>query len=59
MRIISDETFALAAILSFLASVVGLWSAIRRRQLMRRLLRSLTEEQRRAIGLDTPPDPKP
>jgi hypothetical protein len=55
----SDETLTLVAIISFLASLVGLWSAIRRRQLMRRILRSLTDEQRRAIGLDTPPDPKP
>lgn len=60
MRIISDELFALVAILSVLASAVGVWSSFRRRQLMRRLLRSLTDEQRRTLGLDTPPDdPKP
>ena len=56
MRIVSDETFALVAILSFLATLVGLWNAFRRRQLTRRLLRSLTPEQRRTLGLDAPPD---
>jgi hypothetical protein len=41
----SEEIFALGAILSFLASAAALWSSIRRRQLMRRLLRSLDDAQ--------------
>jgi len=47
----SDETFSLVAALSILASLVGIWSAIRRRQLMRKLLRSLTEQQLKDLGL--------
>jgi hypothetical protein len=40
-----EEIFALGAILSCLASAAALWSSIRRRQLMRRLLRSLDDAQ--------------
>lgn len=53
----SEEAYALVAFLAFLATVFGVWSAWRRRQIMKRLLRSLTPEQRRAIGLDPPDDP--
>ncbi len=55
----SDEAYSLVAALSLLVSIVGVWSAIRRRQITRRLLRSLTAEQRRALGLDGKPgDPE-
>jgi uncharacterized protein YjiS (DUF1127 family) len=47
-----EEVYAIGALITFLASVAGIWSAWRRRQIMRRLLKSLTEEQRRALGLD-------
>jgi hypothetical protein len=54
---VSDETYAIVALIPTLATAVALWSAIRRRQLMKRLLRSLDEQQRRALGLDPPDDP--
>jgi hypothetical protein len=37
----SDETLSVVAIISLVASALALWSSIRRRQLMRRVLRSL------------------
>ncbi len=49
-----EEVYAIGAAISLLATVLGVWSAWRRRQSMKRLLRSLTAEQRRAIGLDPP-----
>ena len=52
LAIISDGTFGIVAALSILASVVGLWSLFRRRQIMRRLLRSLSEEQLKKLGID-------
>lgn len=54
----SDGIFAIVAIISVLASAVGLWSAIRRRQLMRRLLRSLDSAQLKQLGIEDP-SPKP
>jgi hypothetical protein len=50
----TDEAHWLIAAVLFLASAVGLWSAIRRRQLMRRVLRSLTEQQLRDAGILLP-----
>ena len=47
----SEGCYALGALLSLLASIAGIWNAIRRRQLERKILDSLTDEQRRAIGL--------
>ncbi|HYI12512.1 MAG TPA: hypothetical protein VEK57_25900 [Thermoanaerobaculia bacterium] len=52
----SDEIYSLVAALSVLVSAVALWSAIRRRQLMRRILRSLNKEQLRSVGLEAPED---
>ena len=55
----SDAAYSIVAAFCLLASIVGIWSAIRRRQLTRRLLRSLTAEQRRVLGLDGKPgDPE-
>ena len=52
----SDGTFGIVAFISILASIVGLWSAIRRRQLTRDLLRSLDKAQLRELGIDVPQD---
>lgn len=50
--VMSDETYVIiTAAISTLAAVAGLWSAIRRRQIMRRLLRSLSEQQLKDAGL--------
>lgn len=49
-----EEVYAIGAAITFLATIAGIWSAWRRRQIMKRILKSLTPEQRRAIGLDDP-----
>ena len=57
----SDETYFVAAILSVAASAAAVWSSIRRRQLMRRVLHSLDDAQRREpekrIRQSSPPVP--
>ena len=45
----SDGVYALGALITVLATVAGIWSAIRRQQLMRKILRSLTKEQREEL----------
>ena len=49
----------MAEALSALAAAFLLWSRFRQGQITRRLLRSLTKEQRQALGLDPPDDPPP
>ncbi|HYC88103.1 MAG TPA: hypothetical protein VEO54_02735 [Thermoanaerobaculia bacterium] len=50
-----EVVYTIGGLITILASVLGLWSAWRRRQIMNRLLKSLDEQQRRALGLDDPP----
>ena len=50
-----EEVYAIGTLITILATIAGIWSAWRRRQIMKRILKSLTPEQRRAIGLDDPP----
>jgi hypothetical protein len=50
----SDETYSLVAILSSLALVAVLWLRFRQGRILRRLMRSLTDEQIKAAGLDVP-----
>jgi len=45
----SEETYSLIAFLSVLAAVASVWTAIRRRQIMRKILKSLTKEQREEL----------
>jgi hypothetical protein len=54
-----EEVYAIGTLITILASIAGIWSAWRRRQIMKRILKSLTPEQRRAIGLDDPPTANP
>jgi hypothetical protein len=44
-----DAAEVAVTVITLLLWIVGLWSAFRRRQLGRRVLRSLTEEQRQAL----------
>ena len=46
----SDAAYSLVALISALAAAGALWSAIRRRQLTRKLLDSLTDEQRKELA---------
>lgn len=46
----SDETYAVAAIISIVLAAVGVWSSIRRRQLMRKLMRSIDKQQLTNLG---------
>ncbi|MEA2491559.1 MAG: hypothetical protein QOH21_3351 [Acidobacteriota bacterium] len=48
----SDETYSLVAILSSLALMAVLWLRFRQGRILRRLMRSLTDEQIQAAGLD-------
>ncbi|HVE72211.1 MAG TPA: hypothetical protein VNI54_12650 [Thermoanaerobaculia bacterium] len=52
-----DEVYAIGAVISVLATIAGVWSAWRRQVLTRRIIRSLTDEQRKAIGLAPKADP--
>jgi Flp pilus assembly protein TadB len=55
----SDGAYVMAEALSALAAAFLLWSRFRQGQITRRLMRSLTKEQRQAVGLDPPDDPPP
>jgi hypothetical protein len=46
-----EEVYAIGAVISLLATIAGVWSAWRRRQIERRIIASLTDEQRKIIGL--------
>lgn len=48
----SDETYSLVAIVSSLALMAVLWLRFRQGRILRRLMRSLTDEQIKAAGLD-------
>ena len=48
----SDETYSLVAIVSSLALMAVLWLRFRQGRILRRLMRSLTDEQIEAAGLD-------
>jgi hypothetical protein len=48
----SDETYSLVAIVSSLALIAVLWLRFRQRRILRRLMRSLTDAQLEAAGLD-------
>lgn len=48
----SDETYSLVAIGSSLALMAVLWLRFRQGRILRRLMRSLTDEQIKAAGLD-------
>ena len=50
----SDETYSLVMIASSLALMAVLWLRIRQGRILRRLMRSLTDEQIKAAGLDVP-----
>jgi hypothetical protein len=50
----SDETYSLVAIVSSLALMAVLWLRFRQARILRRLMRSLTDEQIEAAGLDVP-----
>ena len=52
--LVPEELYTIAAIVSLLATIAGVWSAWRRRVLMRRLVRSLDTKQRQALGLEPP-----
>ena len=52
--VMSDETYSLVAIVSSLALMAVLWLRFRQGRILRRLMRSLTDEQLRAAGLDVP-----
>lgn len=45
----SESAYSVIAFLSVLAAVFSVWSAFRRRQIMRRILDSLTKEQREQL----------
>jgi hypothetical protein len=46
---VTDETYSIFAILGSLASIGVLWCRFRQGQAWKRLLKSLTEEQREAL----------
>jgi hypothetical protein len=48
----SDETYSLVMIVSSLALMAVLWLRFRQGRILRRLMRSLTDEQIKAAGLD-------
>ncbi len=48
----SDETYSLVAIVSSLALMAVLWLKFQQGRILRRLMRSLTDEQITAAGLD-------
>jgi hypothetical protein len=48
----SDETYSLVALVSSLALIAVLWLRFRQGRILRRLMRSLTDEQIQAAGLD-------
>lgn len=48
----SDEAYSLVAILSSLALMAVLWLRFRQGRILRRLLRSLTDEQLKSANLD-------
>lgn len=48
----SDETYSLVAIISSLALIAVLWLKFRQARILKRLMRSLTDEQIQAAGLD-------
>lgn len=50
----SDETYSLVAIASSLALMAVLWLRFRQGRILRRLMRSLTDEQIKAAGLEVP-----
>ena len=50
--VMSDETYSLVAIVSSLALMAVLWLRFRQGRILRRLMRSLTDEQIEAAGLD-------
>ena len=56
---VPEELYTIAAVVTALASIVGVWSAWRRRVIMRRLVRSLDDKQRQALGLEPPADTGP
>jgi hypothetical protein len=48
----SDESYSLVALVSSLALMAVLWLRFRQGRILRRLMRSLTDEQIKAAGLD-------
>ena len=56
MAIMSEEAYSLIALITCLLYAVVLWLQFRRARILRRLLRSLTDEQKRVLGLDVPKD---
>jgi hypothetical protein len=48
----SDEAYSLVALVSSLALIAVLWLRFRQGRILRRLMRSLTDEQIQAAGLD-------
>jgi hypothetical protein len=48
----SDETYSLVALGSSVALIAVLWLRFRQGRILRRLMRSLTDEQIQAAGLD-------
>ena len=50
--VMSDETYSLVMIVSSLALIGVLWLRFRQARILKRLMRSLTDEQLKAAGLD-------
>ena len=50
--VMSDETYSLVMIVSSLALIAVLWLKFRQARILKRLMRSLTDEQLKAAGLD-------
>ena len=50
--VMSDETYSLVMIVSSLALIAVLWLKFRQARSLKRLMRSLTDEQIKAAGLD-------
>jgi uncharacterized protein YjiS (DUF1127 family) len=48
---VSEETYSLIALLTGLASLVVIFLRWRQQRILRRILKSLTDEQRQALGL--------
>jgi hypothetical protein len=52
MMLMSDETDSLIAIVSSVALIAVIWLRFRQGRILRRVMRSLTDEQIEAAGLD-------